>query len=182
MASRIAQIPNFLLSVVSRGFQPVLFTNYQTPEGAALNRKVFTIFILFLLPAFIFLLFFSGPLIHLFGGDKYVKAIPLLPYVSMTSIIIGIIGITGVGYFVKKKTYYVTFIIFFIVILNFIINYWMVSLFQIKGVAVGGMVAICIGSFLYIYFSEKLYSFNLKLRLAFFIYSLLISIAIAKLL
>lgn len=181
MASRIAQIPSFLLNVVSRGFQPVLFTNYETPEGAALNRKVFTIFILFLLPTFIFFLFFSGSLVHLFGGDKYMKAIPLLPYVSMTNIIIGIIGVTGVGYFVKKKTYYITFIIFFIILLNFIINYWMIYFFGINGVSVGGMITICIGSFCYIWFSEKLYSFNLKLRWMIFTYTLLIIIALLNL-
>ncbi len=182
IASRLAQIPNFLLSVVAKGFQPVLFANYQTPEGARLNKKIYNLFVFFLLPTFLFLLFFSSPLVRLFGGEKYIKAIPLLPYVSMSSIIISIIGITGIGYLAKKKTYYVTFIIFFIVLLNALINYCMVFYFGIKGVAVGGMLAICIGSLLYIYFSERLYSFDLKLRWAIIVYLLIIIISFNDLL
>ncbi len=170
LANRFSQIPNFGINIIIRGFQPVMYLNYNEENGKSLIKKVydFSHYALILFLPFIWV--FSPSIVKLFGGIKYVDAIPLIPLITMSTMIYGIMGLNGMGYTIKRKTFLITLVSILSIILNIIFNYILGLYFGIKGIAIGGLVASCIVGIVYTYISENLYSFNYNLMNSFIIY------------
>jgi len=174
LANRFAQIPNFILNIITRGFQPVMYLNYKEIEGKSIIKKIYQYSHYLFIPGFLFMIFFSGYLVQIFGGEKYVNAIPLIPIITISTLIYGIMGLNGMGYTISRKTYLITFISLLSIILNTCINYILALNFGIIGVAIGTLCVACFTSILYTYISERLYPFNLKIKQAILIYFIVI--------
>lgn len=174
LLSRFAQIPNFAVNIVTKGFQPVMFLNYETPQGRKLNRQVYHGFLLLLVCAVILCMFGAKWLVHLFGGAQYVQVAYLLPAVVITTLIYGGMGINGMGFTIKGKTLYLVFISFGVVAINACANYFSIGLLGLKGIAIGAVFAAGAGAFVYTWLSEKLHSFGLNLWLTVLAYVLVL--------
>lgn len=176
LANRFAQIPNFGVNIITRGFQPVMYLNYKESKGISLIKKVYDYShyaLILLMPLMYFL---AIPIVEVFGGEKYYEAIPLIPVITMSAMVYGIMGINGMGYTIRRKTYIITLVSVLSIVLNTLFNYTLGKHFGITGVAIGSLLVACIVSFVYTYLSEKLHSFNFNLKATAIIYTLVISI------
>ena len=54
---RISQIGSIIVTLISKGFLPVMYQNYDSENGEKFNKKVFDIFTLALVPLFVFIFF-----------------------------------------------------------------------------------------------------------------------------
>ncbi len=174
LANRFAQIPNFGLNIITRGFQPVMYLNYKEQSGKSLIKKVYDYSNLSLILGLILMYFLAIPIVNIFGGVKYAEAIPIIPMITISALIYGIMGLNGMGYTIQRKTYYITIISILSIGLNVVINYYLGKQWGIKGIAIGTLIVSSIISLLYTTISEKLHSFHLNKKIAFFSYLLII--------
>lgn len=174
LANRFAQIPNFGFNIITRGFQPVMYLNYREDSGKSLIKKVYDYCHYAFIPALIVMYFLAGPIVTIFGGDKYTEAVPLIPVITMSALIYGIMGLNGMGYTITRKTYLITFISVLSIVLNASFNYVLGSQFGVLGISIGSLMVACIISFLYTFLSEKLHSFRLNLTRSMGIYVIII--------
>lgn len=175
LASRVAQIPNFGLSILTKGFQPVMLNNYQTEEGIQFNKKIYHYFLMSLLPLSLLMTVSSKLLIQIFGGNEFSSAYTLLPMISISSLILGGMSINGFGYTIKKKSAWIFYTSILIISSNAILAFPLSNLFGVDGIALATLIATCVGCIFYTYYSERLYSFNLSMKLTIVIYAVLIS-------
>jgi O-antigen/teichoic acid export membrane protein len=174
LANRFAQIPNFGINIITRGFQPVMYLNYKEVNGISLIKKVYDYSHYALLIFVPIMYFLATPIVVFFGGIKYYDAIPLIPIITLSAMVYGIMGLNGMGYTIQRKTYLITIISLLSIFLNTAFNFLLGKQFGIVGIAVGVLIVSCIISFLYTYLSEKLYSFNFNLKASALIYTLVI--------
>jgi O-antigen/teichoic acid export membrane protein len=177
LANRFAQIPNFVINIITRGFQPVMYLNYKEIDGSALIKKVYDYshyVLLFILPIMYVL---ATPIVRIFGGIKYHDAIPLIPVITMSTMVYGIMGLNGMGFTIQRKTYLITLISLLSIILNTSINFILGMYFGIKGITIGVLIVSCVIGFIYSLKSEKLYNFKYNLKVTAFFYILIILIS-----
>ncbi|WP_025665434.1 oligosaccharide flippase family protein [Aquimarina megaterium] len=160
---RIAQIGNLMLGILSKGFLPVMYNNYNTVEGKLYNKKVFDYFNLLLVPLFFFILLIKDFLIKILSGknsEDYLSHSDLLPAIFLAIIIFGGMGINGFGYTIKRKTIYISFITFAGVLLNFLLSYVLIKYLGFSAIIISTLVTSIFSTIIYTFYSEKLYKFN----------------------
>ncbi len=162
LLSRFAQLPNFAMNIVTKGFQPVMFLNYESPEGIRLNKLVYHVFLV-MLPIAVALSGFTGKwLLQLFGGSQYLSVAHLLPSVVASTLIYGGMGINGMGYTIQKKTKYLVLISILTIGCNLLLNYLSLTDFGFSGLAISAPATSAVGALIYTWKSERLYSFGLS--------------------
>ncbi|MBT1700919.1 oligosaccharide flippase family protein [Fulvivirgaceae bacterium PWU4] len=167
IVNRLAQIPVFFIQMVANGFQPVIFSNYENEKGQALARMIFNVFWIALIPATAAISFFSNDLLLLFGGEKYLAAEKLLPYIIVSTFMLGSFYLFGFGYSLKRKTLYVTFITLAVVGMIYLLSVYFIKLTGINGVAQATFIATTLGAMVYVWGSEKMYAFGFQLKWMF---------------
>ena len=177
LANRFAQIPNFGLNIITRGFQPVMYLNYKLASGVSLIKNVYDYSHYAFIPILILMYALSGPIVTVFGGVEYSDAIPIIPVITMSALIYGLMGLNGMGYTIQRKTYFITLISVLSIILNSGFNYFLGSRFGIAGISIGSLSVACIVSLVYTYQSERLYRFQLNIKSSSIIYFMLITIS-----
>lgn len=165
LVNRIGQVVTFTLQIISSGFRPIITVNYATEEGQGLSRKIFTGYWLATVPVSIISVLMSPLIINIFGGDKYQMAIPVLPYIILSVWLLGSFFLFGFGYQIKRKTIYVTLITFMVVVLIYVLSLVFIRTSGMIGIAQATTLAAALGAFLYVYISERLYSFKYSMKL-----------------
>ena len=173
MISRIAQIPAFAVQVLNKGFLPVLFHNHNTEDGKKFNQKVLHLYILAIIPIFIFFLFSNGFLVQLFAGDKYTKVAYLVPTMMLSVLFFGSMGFNGFGFSIKRKTIGITLITFGSVLLNIVLALSFIKIYGLAAVSISIMVAAAVSSIVYTWQSEKLYKIGYSLPLMIIVFTML---------
>lgn len=166
---RLAMIPQFLAGTITGGFLPVMYNNFKTNFGEKLIRLFFNTYIIAIPIIFIITSLISENLILLFAGDKYLDLSYLLP-ISITAILFinGTQGI-GFGFMIKKKTKLIVYITLLGLVFNFLFSFVFGFIYGLPGIIIGTLLAGVLRTFVHIYYSEKLYSFNYNIKLFFFI-------------
>lgn len=176
LASRISQIPNFGLSILTKGFQPVILSNYKTNEGINMARNLYTYFILSLPFILLLMIVFSNPIVIFFGGDSFRGSTSIVPMITISTLIIGGMSLNGFGFIIQKENIWMFYTSVFLLVLNFIFALVLSNFFAINGIAFATLISSCIAAVFYTYNSEKLYSFNLSIIWTVIIYCILVII------
>ncbi|MDG1516738.1 MAG: hypothetical protein P8Q42_01830, partial [Flavobacteriales bacterium] len=69
-----------------------------------------------------------------------------------------------------------------LIVLNFTLSYGLGMLFDLNGIVLASLISAIVGSITYTYFSEKIYSFNYKLKFVSLILVVILLINLAILL
>lgn len=176
LSYRLAQIPNFIMQVIIRGFQPIIFNNYETEEGRRLGLQIVHLLFISLIPITISILFFGNYLLTLFGGTKYIAALPILSFIIMSVLIGSVNLVSGIGFFIKRKSSYISVITISSLLLIVVLSFVLMPFFQFKAIAIATYLSTIISTILYLYISERLYTIGYNFNL------ILISILIVSLL
>ncbi len=170
---KLAMIPQILIATVSGGFIPVMLRNYKSKEGKKLIRDFFHIYLLLIPFGFIVTYLLADWAIGIFASNEYLKYSYLLPIALSAILFVRSDQASGFSYSIKRKTHYIMYLTFLAVVLNYIFSYIFGYYIGLVGVIIGTLIAGIIKTYLYVYFSEKLYSFSYN-----FILLILISISI----
>jgi O-antigen/teichoic acid export membrane protein len=167
IVNRISQIPAFGIQLISSGFQPVVYSNYENEKGKHLSQLIFKVFWASIVPAVGLTLVFGDQVLLIFGGEKYAAATHILPFIIASTLMLGGFSLFGFGYAIKRKTLYVTFITLGVVALIYLISLYLIKVRGISGVAEATFIASTAGAAFYIWLSERLYSFGYALKWMF---------------
>jgi len=161
---RIAALPSLALSIISKGFYPVLLKNCGTDSGKKFGCRFYHLYILCMPFAVTAALFLARPLILLFGGQKFSEVYYLIPIAIASTLLMGSFYFNGYGFVIERKTYIVSWITFVTVAVNVICSLILVQYIGLSGVALGTLIASLAASLTYTYLSEKLYTFGYNIR------------------
>ncbi len=165
---KLAMIPQILIGTLSGGFLPVMYSNYKTKKGAKLIRDFFHSYLIFIPLAFIVAYFLKDFAIKIFGGEEYLEYSYLLPIALVAILFLKSSQTNGFGYSIGRKTHYIIYITFLTVIINYVFSYVLGYVVGLEGVLLGTLIAGVVRTYLYSFYSEKLYSFNYNLKLILF--------------
>lgn len=160
LISKLANIPQILLGTVTGGFMPVMLGNYSTPKGQHLIKNFFHIYLLLIPIAFLIAYPLSDMAVELFAGSEYVEGSYLLPMMLVSILFINSTQANGFGYLIERKTQYIVYISFLAVVVNYIASFIFGYFVGLWGVILGTVVTGIFITYLYTYYSEKLYRFN----------------------
>ena len=109
--------------------------------------------------------FFSYELIKivLFNNQSIMPAYKILPVLIFGHVIHVLGNFLGWGIILKKKSWTLTLIMFFSLLINIVLNLKLVPLFGINGAAYATLISYFLWSVLKIYFSKKYYQLNFEL-------------------
>jgi len=169
---KLAMIPQILIGTMSAGFLPVLYNNYKTTKGAKLIRDFFHSYLLFIPIAFLIAYLIKDFAIELFGGKEYLAYSYLFPLALVSILFLKSSQTNGFGYSIKRKTHHIIYITFFTVALNYLISLTLGSFIGLAGVVLGTCLAGVVRTYLYSFYSEKLYSFGYSMKLLFIVATL----------
>jgi len=165
---RIAQLGRIGLSVISKGFLPVMYANYATEEGKLFNKKIFNLFNIVLIPLFVVVYFVKDILITIMGNKNALEFLNysyLLPIMFVATMVFGGLSINGFGYTIKRKTKYISIITLSGAILNITLAMLLMPYFGFSAIIYSTLIASLLTALSYSYYSEKLYSFNYNFKL-----------------
>ena len=160
LISKLANIPQILLGTITGGFMPVMLGNYSTPKGQHLIKNFFHIYLLLIPIAFLIAYPLSDMAVELFAGSEYVEGSYLLPMMLVSILFINSTQANGFGYLIERKTQYIVYISFLAVVVNYIASFIFGYFVGLWGVILGTVVTGIFITYLYTYYSEKLYRFN----------------------
>jgi O-antigen/teichoic acid export membrane protein len=170
---RISQIGGLVVNLITKGFLPVMYNNYESSEGKILIRKVFNFYNLLLIPILILIYFFSNFLIKILGGKNYSEFLEysyLLPSLFMSTMIASGMSTNGFGFTIKRKTKYIAIISFSGLALNFIISLIFVPLYGFSIIVTSTLISSILIASIYTIISERLFKFNYNIKTMLFIY------------
>lgn len=163
LVSRIASIPGIFVNVLRAGFLPVLFKNHQSDEGQRFIRQVLYCYATLIPIGVIVSYFLSDYATRFFGGESYDTASPFLVVMVTSVLISSSTAFNGFGYTIMRKTPQVMYITYGSLVLNLLLSAFLALYIGLAGIVVGTLVAAAVQSFLYTYFSERLYRFGYNL-------------------
>jgi len=86
-------------------------------------------------------------------------------------------GINGMGFTIRKRTFYIMFISGFTILLNLTLSYFSIITFKFNGLAISAPTVAAIGAFVYTWKSEQLHRFGFSLFGTFLSYVLAVLIS-----
>ena len=165
LISKLANIPQILLGTVTGGFMPVMLGNYSTSKGQHLIKNFFHTYLLLIPIAFLIAYPLSDTAVELFAGSEYAEGSYLLPMMLVSILFINSTQANGFGYLIERKTHYIVYISFLAVAVNYMASFIFGYYLGLWGVILGTVVTGIFITYLYTYYSEKLYRFNYSFSL-----------------
>jgi len=163
--TKLAMIPQIIMGTATGGFLPVMFRNYDTPEGKVLIKNFFHLYLLLIPIAFFIAYLIADWAVVLFGGVDYLEVAYLFPMALVSILFVQSSQANGFGYTIKRKTHYIMYITFFAVALNYIFSLFFGYLIGLEGIILGTLLAGIVKTYIYTLYSEKLYAFDYSFKL-----------------
>ena len=154
---RVASVVLILIVAFQSALTPLVFKHYKdpsTPKKLAFLSKVFIY--LFIGICFFFYLY-SDYLVAFFAPASYSEASQIVPLIVM-SIVFFKIYIFAPGLSIAKKTNIILYIQLGALIINGLLNYYLIPLYGIKGAATATLLASFILFCVNLYFSQQYYN------------------------
>lgn len=162
---KLARVPQIIIGTLSGGFIPVMLRNYKTKKGVKLIQNFFHTYIVAIPIFFILSYSISKWAILLFAGEKYVEYAYLFPIALVATLFTQSSRAGGFGFIIQKRTHYIMYITFISVAINYILSFIFGYLMGLEGIIIGTLLTGIFKTYIYIYYSERLYSFNYNIKL-----------------
>lgn len=143
--------------------------------------KLFTYFMLIMLPCVFGFIAVSKNLIGFLASEKYADAYPIIPYVIVGQAVYACTIILNSGLFIGKKTHIMTWVMLITCLLNVGLNVIMIPVYGILGAAQATLISYIIYAILLTYCSMKEFSFSIEYkRLTLYICSSLVMLLVLE--
>ena len=157
LANRIAGITGLLSSGFFMAYSPLFFelanNNKQDSEKNIFNYNTISIIIVLLIAFSVS--FFSKELLVIFLDRKYYEAYNLVPIMALSSVMIYVNGLIGLYYQQSKKTKQDMYITILLGIINVLLNFLLVPIYNVYGAAASVLISFLIGGIVSYYYAKK---------------------------
>ncbi|WP_419773868.1 oligosaccharide flippase family protein [Halarcobacter sp.] len=176
IAARFASVTAILMLGFQSSLIPLVYKHYKEKETPKNISKIFTVFSFFALLLVCSSIVFSKEVLFLFTTESFYSASSLISFMVMSALLSNMyIFAPGIG--IAKKTKITLFITVLGAVLNTILNYALIPLFNVNGATYATLISSTIVFFLYVTFSNRYYKITYRWKILFF--CLLISLSSA---
>ena len=171
VASRIAQISQFIYTAFAMGWQYFAFSTMNDEDQKEMTSKIANYLLIISIVATMGVTAFSKIIFYILAKGSYSDGFIILPYLFIAPLLLMVFQILSNQFIVIKKTYPVPMILSLAVVLNVISNYILIPIMGIEGASIATMTG-------YIVAVVVCYLATRKLNLVGAEYRILISIGI----
>lgn len=161
IASKLGKLPIIFITAVSSVTYPRIcnfLQNEKKDEYIDLEKKIFNILLIFSVPASLGMFILASDIIFLFGGEEYIKAIPILQVFSFLILIMSMAVYTGsLTLLANKKEKLVTIALVIGSVLNVAFNLIMIPHIGALGAAFATLLIEIIGIIIKILLAKKIF-------------------------
>lgn len=140
VASRIAQISQFIYTAFAMGWQYFAFSTMNDKDQKKLTTNIANYLLSISIVATMAVTTFSKIIFSILAKGEYSNGFVILPYLFMSPLLLMIFQTIGNQFLVAKKTYPVPLILTGAVIVNVVCNYFLIPSLGIEGAAIATML------------------------------------------
>ena len=156
VASRIAQISQFIYTAFAMGWQYFAFSTMQDEDQKRLTANVGNYLLIISVIATMGVTALSKIIFSVLAKGTYVDGFIILPFLFISPLLLMIFQILSNQFLVIKKTYPVPLILIGAVLINVVLNYTLIPIMGIEGASIATMVGYIIAVLISYYVTLKL--------------------------
>jgi O-antigen/teichoic acid export membrane protein len=156
---KIATVSNLLIiQSFQTGFLPIAYKMYEQPGNNRFFIKSLTYYSFVLVLFSLAVSLFAKELITLMSrDDAYIAAYKIVPFISLAFIFKGIQYVFSLSLHFVKRTKYNAFIVLFIAVFNFFLNYLLLPRLGIYGAGLASVTSFFIMLVLFRFYTKRFY-------------------------
>ena len=171
IGARVASISQFIYQAFAGGWQYFAFSTMRDDDQVQLTSKIFEYLGIISFLAFIILIPFNQWIFNLLFTGDYTKGAEVFPYLFLSPLLLMLVQTAGNQFLVVKKSFYMTLALAVGVIVNIIMNFFMIRAYGIVGCSLSTLTGYAISVLMVVIVTSKMKL--LKLSNAFKIISIL---------
>lgn len=164
VGSKLSNIANLFQSIFGKGWQYFSFSTMDDDDAHIIYGRIFDIIFFGAILTINFLVFYSDFIFGIIFDERYYDAWVVVPLLTVGPFVMILKWISGIGFQIKKKTYYSTITIFIASIMNVLLNFLLIEKYNIMGASVATVVSYITLLFLTYWFGNKLFEIIINKR------------------
>ncbi|NZA40382.1 oligosaccharide flippase family protein [Eubacterium callanderi] len=171
IGARVASISQFIYQAFAGGWQYFAFTTMRDDDQVQLTSKIFEYLGIISFLAFIILIPFNQWIFNLLFTGDYTKGAEVFPYLFLSPLLLMLVQTAGNQFLVIKKSYWSPICLSVGVVVNIIMNFFMIRAYGIIGCSLSTLTGYAVSVLMVVIVTSKMKL--LKLSNAFKIISIL---------
>lgn len=156
IGARVASISQFIYQAFAGGWQYFAFSTMRDDDQVQLTSKIFEYLGLISFLAFIVLIPFNQWIFNiLFTGD-YTKGAEVFPYLFLSPLLLMLVQTAGNQFLVVKKSFYMTLSLAVGVVVNIIMNFFMIRAYGIIGCSLSTLTGYAVSVLMVVIVTSKM--------------------------
>jgi O-antigen/teichoic acid export membrane protein len=162
VGAKLSAIANLFQSIFGKGWQYFGFSTMDDVDANIIYGKIFEAVFLFGILTINFLIFYSDFIFEIIFDERYYNAWVVVPLLTVGPFVMILKWIAGIGFQIKKKTYYSTITIFLASVINIALNFMLIEKYNLMGAAIATVISYIILLFLTYWFGNKLFEITIN--------------------
>lgn len=182
VGNKVSMISQLLYQAFAGGWGYFSFSTMKDRNQVITNTKIFNYLSAISFVSYAFMILFSNFLFKLLFIGDYVKASIVFPYLFLSPLLLMLFQILSNQFIIIKKSYLVTGSLITGAVLNVILNYILIPIFNIEGAAIATVIGYLISLIIAMVLAQKrgLFIFTRKFNISFLLLIILIGLSILK--
>jgi len=162
VGSKLSGVANLFQSIFGKGWQYFGFSTMDDDDAHIIYGRIFDIIFFGAILTINFLIFYSDFIFDIIFDERYYDAWVIVPLLTIGPFVMILKWIAGIGFQIKKKTYYNTITIFLASLINVALNFLLIEKYSIMGAAIATVISYIILLFLTYWFGNKLFEITIN--------------------
>jgi|Wag4MinimDraft_8_1082659.scaffolds.fasta_scaffold00003_6 O-antigen/teichoic acid export membrane protein len=162
VGAKLSGIANLFQSIFGKGWQYFGFSTMDDVDANIIYGKIFETVFLFGILTINFLIFYSDFIFEIIFDERYYNAWVVVPLLTVGPFVMILKWIAGIGFQIKKKTYYSTITIFLSSLINIGLNFLLIEKYSLMGAAIATVISYVVLLFLTYWFGNKLFEITIN--------------------
>lgn len=155
VGNKVSMISQLVYQAFAGGWSYFSFSTMNDDDQVKTNTRIFTYLATISFAFYALMVLFSDMIFHmLFTGD-YVEASIIFPYLFLSPLLLMLFQIIGNQFIIIKKSYLVTLSLIIGAVLNIILNYILIPVYEIEGAAIATVIGYLVSTILAIVIAKK---------------------------
>lgn len=156
IGARVASISQFIYQAFAGGWQYFAFSTMRDDDQVQLTSKIFEYLGIISFLAFIILIPFNQWIFNLLFTGDYTKGAEVFPYLFLSPLLLMLVQTAGNQFLVIKKSYYMTLALALGVVVNIIMNFFMIRAYGIVGCSLSTLTGYAVSVLMVVIVTSKM--------------------------
>lgn len=156
IGSRIASISQFIYQAFAGGWQYFAFSTMKDEDQVEMTSNIFEYLGVISFLAFIILIPLDQWIFNLLFSGDYTKGAIVFPYLFLSPLLLMLVQTAGNQFLVVKKSYWMTISLTVGVLVNVVMNYFMIQAYGIEGCALSTLTGYAVSVLMVIIVTGKM--------------------------